>query len=240
MDNSSTKYNLVRCPRASPKHQPFPPNSADLTIVTVYFVATIIHLDTRRLSSNSCAQQERRALRSGTKALYARRDLSFNNLMDYLQLLFSLFTAPLLATVLLGMFTTWATPEAGFWALLFGTLSSIAHNFAYRTHWITYGSDMSANFYGAIVAWASCFLVTALLSVFTPAKSLEELADLTCWTATHPRHSDTQDRTVSRTRSHRQLPVPEHSLPLSPVNMLGLNNRNETSTDRFRLQNEGP
>jgi SSS family solute:Na+ symporter len=111
--------------------------------------------------------------------------LSFNNLMDYLQLLFSLFNAPLLATFLLGMFTTWATPEAGFWGLLFGTLSSIAHNFAYRTHWITYGSDMSANFYGAIVAWTSCFIVTALLSVFTPAKSLEELADLTCWTATH-------------------------------------------------------
>jgi solute:Na+ symporter, SSS family len=111
--------------------------------------------------------------------------LSFNNLMDYLQLLFSLFNAPLLATFLLGMFTTWATPQAGFWGLLVGTLSSVAHNFAYRTHCITYGSDMSANFYGAIIAWTSCFIVTALLSVCTPAKSREELADLTYWTATH-------------------------------------------------------
>lgn len=111
--------------------------------------------------------------------------LSFNNLMDYLQLLFSLFNAPLLATFLLGMFTTWATPKAGFWGLLFGTLSSITHNFAYRMHWITYGSDMTANFYGAIFAWTSCFLVTAFLSAFTPARSLEELAELTCWTVTH-------------------------------------------------------
>jgi solute:Na+ symporter, SSS family len=111
--------------------------------------------------------------------------LSFNNLMDYLQLLFSLFNAPLLATFLLGMFTTWATPNAGFWGLLFGTLASIAHNFAFRMHWITYGSDMSANFYGAILAWTSCFLVTSLLSAFTAAKSREELADLTCWTGTH-------------------------------------------------------
>jgi solute:Na+ symporter, SSS family len=111
--------------------------------------------------------------------------LSFNNLMDYLQLLFSLFNAPLLATFLLGMFTTWATPKAGFWGLLLGTLSSIAHNFAYRMHWIAYGSDMSANFYGAILAWTSCFLLTALLSAFTPAKSREELADLTYWTVTH-------------------------------------------------------
>lgn len=111
--------------------------------------------------------------------------LSFNNLMDYLQLLFSLFNAPLLATFLLGMFTTWATPKAGFWGLLFGTLTSIAHNFAYRMHWITYGSDMSANFYGAILAWTSCFLATTLLSAFTTAKSREQLANLTCWTGTH-------------------------------------------------------
>jgi solute:Na+ symporter, SSS family len=111
--------------------------------------------------------------------------LSFNNLMDYLQLLFSLFNAPLLATFLLGMFTTWATPKAGFWGLLLGTLSSIAHNFAYRMHWMAYGSDMSANFYGAILAWTSCFTTTALLSAFTPARSTEELANLTCWTGAH-------------------------------------------------------
>jgi solute:Na+ symporter, SSS family len=111
--------------------------------------------------------------------------LSFNNIMDYLQLLFSLFNAPLLATFLLGMFTTWATPRAGFWGLLLGTLSSIAHNLLYRMHWISYGSDMSANFYGAILAFTSCFVVTALVSTFTSAKSDEALADLTYWTGTH-------------------------------------------------------
>jgi len=39
----------------------------------------------------------------------------YHSLMDYLTLLFSLFNAPLFATFLLGMFTTWATPAAGFW-----------------------------------------------------------------------------------------------------------------------------
>jgi SSS family solute:Na+ symporter len=111
--------------------------------------------------------------------------LSFNNIMDYLQLLFSLFNAPLLAIFLLGMFTTWATPKAGFWGLLLGTLSSIGHNLAYRMHWLSYGSDMTANFYGAIFAFSSCFIVVTFLSAFTCAKSREELADLTCWTATH-------------------------------------------------------
>jgi SSS family solute:Na+ symporter len=104
--------------------------------------------------------------------------------MDYLQLLFSLFNAPLLATFLLGMFTIWATPKAGFWGLLLGTLSAIMHNLAYRLHWIHYGSDMAANFYGAILAFTSCFAVTVLLSSFTSAKSRQELADLTYWTVT--------------------------------------------------------
>lgn len=110
--------------------------------------------------------------------------LSFSNIMDYLQLLFSLFNAPLLATFLLGMFTLWATPRAAFWGLLLGTLSAVAHNLAYRLHWIHYGSDMTANFYGAILAFTTCFTVTVLLSSFTAATPREELTDLTYWTGT--------------------------------------------------------
>lgn len=109
--------------------------------------------------------------------------LSFSNIMDYLQLLFSLFNAPLLATFLLGMFTTWATPRSGFAGLLIGTAASVLHNLAYRLHWIRYGNDMSANFYGAILAFCTCFIATVVVSMFTAAKPLEELADLTYWTA---------------------------------------------------------
>ena len=108
--------------------------------------------------------------------------LSFNNIMDYLQLLFSLFNAPLLATFLLGMFTTWATPKGAFWGLLLSTLLSILHNLLYRLHWISYGSDMTANFYGAILAWSTCMVITLLVSAFTPRKDLGQLTDLTCWT----------------------------------------------------------
>jgi solute:Na+ symporter, SSS family len=80
------------------------------------------------------------------------------------------------------MFTTWATPRAGFWGLLLGTLSSIAHNLAYRMHWISYGSDMSANFYGAIFAFMSCLATTTILSALAPARSVEAVVDLTYWT----------------------------------------------------------
>jgi Na+/proline symporter len=140
--------------------------------------------------------------------------LSFNHLMDYPQLLFSPFNAPLLATFLLGMFTTWATPNAGFWGLLLGVLSSIAHNFAYRMHWITYGSDMSANFYGAILAWASCFLVTALLSAFTAAKSREELGQPHLLDRDASRHSDAECGASSCMRNLRHLPASERCLSL--------------------------
>lgn len=110
--------------------------------------------------------------------------LLYGNIMDYLQFLFALFNAPLLATFLLGMFTIWATPQAGFWGLLVGTLSSVAHGIAYRMRWISYGSDMSANFYGAIVAFTCCVFVTLFVSLFTSPKSVDQLANLTSWTVT--------------------------------------------------------
>src|SRR5690242_19312003 len=52
--------------------------------------------------------------------------MQFLSIMDYVQALFSFFIAPLFGTVLLGMLWKRATPAAGFWGLLAGTLGSIA------------------------------------------------------------------------------------------------------------------
>jgi len=101
--------------------------------------------------------------------------LRFNSLMDYVQLLFSLFNAPLFATFLLGMFTRWATPSAGFWGLLFGTLTATLHSLLYHAHILHYGSDMSANFYGAIFGFTACLGVTAVVSRVTARKPVAEL-----------------------------------------------------------------
>jgi SSS family solute:Na+ symporter len=103
----------------------------------------------------------------------------YNSLMDYLQLLFSLFNAPLFATFLLGVFTTWVTPRAGFWGLIFGMLAAIAHNFAFRLHLLHYGSEMTANFYGAIYGWLVCMIATMVISLFTPRKPVAELRGIT-------------------------------------------------------------
>jgi SSS family solute:Na+ symporter len=105
--------------------------------------------------------------------------LQFNSLMDYLQLLFSVFNAPLFAVLLLGTFTTWATPAAGFWGLLAGIFASVTHNLAFQMHRLRYGSDMSANFYRAIVAWGVCLIVTMTISTFTERKPLKDLIGVT-------------------------------------------------------------
>jgi SSS family solute:Na+ symporter len=109
----------------------------------------------------------------------------YNNLMDYLQLLFSLFNAPLFAVFLLGMFTTWATPTGGFCGLLFGVAVAATHNMAVRYGILTYGSQMLANFYGAIYGFVSCALVVCVISRFTEPKPKAELAGITYFTQDH-------------------------------------------------------
>jgi SSS family solute:Na+ symporter len=103
----------------------------------------------------------------------------YNSLMDYQTLLFSLFNAPLFATFLLGMFTTWATPTAGFWGLLAGVVAAIAHNIAVRGHVIGYGSDLLAGFYGAAYGFGISPVTIANISTFTRRKSIEDLAGVT-------------------------------------------------------------
>ena len=50
----------------------------------------------------------------------------YTNIMDYIQLLFSFFNAPLFATFIIGMFWKRMTPWAGFWVLVAGTLGAAA------------------------------------------------------------------------------------------------------------------
>ncbi len=114
--------------------------------------------------------------------LAAYISLRFNNLMDYLMLLVSLFNAPLFAVFLLGMFTTWATAAASFWGLLGGVSVAGAHNLAVRFGWMKYGSQMVANFYGGIYGWSAAMALMILVSCFTRKKSTAELKGITCFT----------------------------------------------------------
>jgi SSS family solute:Na+ symporter len=107
-------------------------------------------------------------------------------IMDYVQALFSFFIAPLLGTVLAGMFWKRATEAGGFWGLLAGTVTSVALYAWVRVdpsaiRYVAFSSEakaMAADLYRALWAFSSCAAVTILVSYCTKPKPLSELAGL--------------------------------------------------------------
>jgi SSS family solute:Na+ symporter len=123
-------------------------------------------------------------------AAYVARQ--FNNIMDVLQLVFAFVNAPLFATFLLGMFWKRATGNGAFCGLLSGTAAAAVH------HGLTlpagsvpgvkggflgtvvhqYPSEMAQNFWTAIFAWTTCFVVTIVISLLTKPRPDNELKGL--------------------------------------------------------------
>lgn len=113
---------------------------------------------------------------------------SFNNIMDFLQLVFGFVNAPLFATFLLGMFWKRTTGHGAFWGLVSGTLgAAIVHGITQaegKGGWLVttpihqFTSAMAQAFWIAIVAWSVCFIVTIVISFFTQPKPDQELRGL--------------------------------------------------------------
>ena len=111
---------------------------------------------------------------------------SFPSIMDYMQAIFSWVNAPLFATMLLGMFVVWISPNGAFWGLLAGMGSSFFLFLAVKFQWINpasitlspVASDMAVNFWRAWWAWLICFVVTIFVSFFTRKRPREELVGL--------------------------------------------------------------
>jgi SSS family solute:Na+ symporter len=102
----------------------------------------------------------------------------YSNIMNYVQLLFSYFNAPLFATFIIGMFWRRSTPRAGLAGLIAGTLGAFVTHELYAAGTIHFGSSQSANFGGAIVAFVADAVVTVAVSLFTPPKPVHELNGL--------------------------------------------------------------
>ncbi|MCX6150927.1 MAG: sodium:solute symporter family protein [Ignavibacteriales bacterium] len=111
---------------------------------------------------------------------------SFPSIMDYMQAIFSWVNAPLFATMLLGMFVVWITPNGAFWGLISGMTSSFTLFILDKMKWgdLTFltlsskASDQATNFWRAWWAWLICFLVTIIVSSFTKKKPKEQLVGL--------------------------------------------------------------
>ena len=111
----------------------------------------------------------------------------FNNIMDFLQLVFGFVNAPLFATFLLGMFWKRATGHGAFAGLLAGTgAAAVTHGLTLaegKGGWLgavlhTFPSTMAQNFWIAIFAWSTCLVVTLLVSLMSAPKVESELHNL--------------------------------------------------------------
>ena len=133
--------------------------------------------------------------------LTAYATTQFNNIMDMLQLVFAFVNAPLFATFLLGMFWKRATGHGAFTGLVSGTLAAALHHgltlptgsaVGIKGGWLgaalhAYPSEMAQNFWTAIYAWTTCFVVTIVVSLMTRPRPDEELRGLVYALTERPR-----------------------------------------------------
>jgi SSS family solute:Na+ symporter len=107
----------------------------------------------------------------------------FNNIMDFLQLVFAFVNAPLFATFVLGMFWRRATGHGAFFGLVLGTAAAALHHgltlpkgapVGIKGGWLAaaepmhvYTSEMAQNFWTAIWAFCVCFAATIVISFLT-------------------------------------------------------------------------
>ena len=95
----------------------------------------------------------------------------YGNIMNYVQLLFSYFNAPLFATFIIAMFWKRTTPWAGFWGLIAGFFGAFITHELYSWGTIDLGSELAASFWGAIIAFVADAVVTVGVSLVTAAQT---------------------------------------------------------------------
>jgi len=111
---------------------------------------------------------------------------SYNNINDFLQLVFSFVNGPLFATFLLGMFWKRTTSNGAFWGLVAGSIAAaLTHGLTLaegKGAWIynlyEIGSGMGQAFIVAAISWIANFITTIIVSLFTKPKDDEELRGL--------------------------------------------------------------
>jgi SSS family solute:Na+ symporter len=110
----------------------------------------------------------------------------FHGIMDYVQALFSIFVAPLLAAILFGMFWKRATRMAGFLGLLFGIVFSASlfvwvklNPAALATVALSPDAKpMAENVFRALWAFLFATIVIVVVSMFTKPRPVAELEGL--------------------------------------------------------------
>jgi SSS family solute:Na+ symporter len=109
---------------------------------------------------------------------------NFSNIMEYLQVLFGFFNAPLFATFILGMFWKRMTPTAGWVGLVSGTSAAVAVAFLSEDAFGSWSSGVipiggqGAAFLAAAAAFVVDIVVSVAVSLVTKPKPVSELRGL--------------------------------------------------------------
>ena len=124
----------------------------------------------------------------------------YSNIMNYIQLLFSFFNAPLFATFIIAMFWRRVSPMSGIIGLASGTAAAaLVHYFGVYVPYFYPGGHIDPahaminaqmqNFYGAIAAFVVGAIVTVIVSLLGRPKPLSALGGLV-WGVPNPNAPD--------------------------------------------------
>jgi solute:Na+ symporter, SSS family len=102
----------------------------------------------------------------------------YDNIMNYIQGLFSLFNAPLFGTFIVGLFWKRMSAWAGFYSLVLGFLASLTLWLGYNLDAISFSSELSESFWGAGTAFVTAVVVAVVVTLFTQPKPEHELRGL--------------------------------------------------------------
>jgi SSS family solute:Na+ symporter len=98
-------------------------------------------------------------------------DFLFSNLMEHVQLIFSIFGSPFWAIFLMGMTSRRVTEKGAVVGFLSGATVALLHLLAFTAGWIEYGSMMNANFHAAIYAFCTAVAIGWGVSLAEPRTS---------------------------------------------------------------------
>ncbi len=105
----------------------------------------------------------------------------FRDLMEYVQLIFSLFGAPFFAVFLMGIFTRRATAQGAVAGLLSGVAVAGTLHILVASGQLPFGSQMNANFHSAVYAFLTSLALGLGFSGTADRKSPADLKNLTYW-----------------------------------------------------------
>jgi solute:Na+ symporter, SSS family len=86
--------------------------------------------------------------------------LHFESLSEFMLVIFSLTVVPFFAVVVIGAFSRRRSSTGALTGVLCGIAAGGSAQIAYRMHWLHAGSDLSANFYTALVSFSTALIVS--------------------------------------------------------------------------------